>query len=119
MPAMSLNHYTINARDLEATKKFYTDVVGLAVGDRPPLDFPGYWLYCGGVPTVHLVGPRPENESISDAADFHEAHRPSGYPTRRSEANAPRLWGPDAAEAEVSGSVVTEVEAETERSGLV
>ena len=68
MPAMSLNHYTINARDLEATKKFYTDVVGLAVGDRPPLDFPGYWLYCGGVPTVHLVGPRPENEPIPDAA---------------------------------------------------
>ena len=64
MPAMSLNHYTINARDLEATKKFYIDVVGLAVGDRPPLDFPGYWLYCGGVPTVHLVGPRPENEPI-------------------------------------------------------
>jgi catechol 2,3-dioxygenase-like lactoylglutathione lyase family enzyme len=66
MPAMSLNHYTINARDLEATRKFYTDIVGLAVGDRPPLAFPGYWLYCGGVPTVHLVGPRPENESIPD-----------------------------------------------------
>ena len=58
MPAMSLNHYTIIARDLEATKDFYTDVVGLSVGDRPPLDFPGYWLYCGGVPTVHLMGPR-------------------------------------------------------------
>ena len=25
MPAMSLNHYTILARDLEATKNFYTD----------------------------------------------------------------------------------------------
>ena len=50
MPAMSLNHYTILARDLEATKNFYTDVVGLTVGDRPPLAFPGYWLYCGGVP---------------------------------------------------------------------
>jgi catechol 2,3-dioxygenase-like lactoylglutathione lyase family enzyme len=68
MPAMSLNHYTINARDLEATKNFYTGVVGLSVGDRPPLAFPGYWLYCGGVPTVHLVGHRPENESIADDA---------------------------------------------------
>ena len=67
MPAMSLNHYTINARDLEATKDFYTEIVGLAVGDRPPLAFPGYWLYCGGVPTVHLVGPRPENEPIPDS----------------------------------------------------
>ena len=42
MPAMSLNHYTILARDLEATKDFYTDVVGLSVGDRPPLNVP--WL---------------------------------------------------------------------------
>ena len=68
MPAMSLNHYTILARDLEATKDFYTDVVGLSVGDRPPLNFPGYWLYCGGVPTVHLIGKRPEDEHIKDAA---------------------------------------------------
>ncbi len=67
MPAMSLNHYTILARDLEATKDFYTDVVGLSVGDRPPLGFPGYWLYCGGIPTVHLIGHRPENEPIPDA----------------------------------------------------
>jgi catechol 2,3-dioxygenase-like lactoylglutathione lyase family enzyme len=67
MPAMSLNHYTILARDLEATKNFYTDVVGLSVGDRPPLGFPGYWLYCGGTPTVHLIGHRPENAPIPDA----------------------------------------------------
>ena len=68
MPATSLNHYTILARDLEVTKSFYTDVVGLSVGDRPPLNFPGYWLYCGGVPTVHLIGHRQENEPINDAA---------------------------------------------------
>ncbi len=67
MPAMSLNHYTILARDLEATKSFYTDIVGLSVGDRPPLAFPGYWLYCGGVPTVHLIGNRVENEPIPDS----------------------------------------------------
>ena len=85
MPAMSLNHYTIKARDLEATKKFYTDVVGLAVGDRPPLDFPGYWLYCGGVPTVHLVGPRPENEPIPRCSDAIR-RRPDGSTTSPSPA---------------------------------
>jgi len=25
------------------------------VGFRPDLNFPGYWLYCGNVPVVHLV----------------------------------------------------------------
>ncbi len=56
----ALNHYTIRPVDLEATKQFYADVLGLEVGYRPPLAFPGYWLYCGGQPTVHLIGPREE-----------------------------------------------------------
>ena len=55
MPAQSLNHYTIKVRDLERTKDFYQDIVGLKVGERPPLAFPGYWLYCGDVPTVECL----------------------------------------------------------------
>jgi catechol 2,3-dioxygenase-like lactoylglutathione lyase family enzyme len=70
MPAQSLNHYTIMARDLEATKNFYRDVVGLTVGDRPPLNFPGYWLYCGGTPTVHLLGYRAIDPVISDGPSY-------------------------------------------------
>ncbi|WP_428489569.1 VOC family protein [Rhodopila sp.] len=68
MPAQSLNHYTIKVRDLERTKDFYQDVVGLRVGERPPLPFPGYWLYCGDVPTVHLIGHRDEDPVIGDHA---------------------------------------------------
>ncbi len=64
MPAQSLNHFTIQVRDLEATKDFYTEIVGLTVGDRPPLGFPGYWLYCGGVPTVHLIYNRKGDKPI-------------------------------------------------------
>lgn len=60
MALQGLHHYTIRPVDLERTKDFYVDVLGLPVGDRPPLAFPGYWLYCGGVPTVHLIGPRAE-----------------------------------------------------------
>ncbi|MBV8972064.1 MAG: VOC family protein, partial [Sphingomonadaceae bacterium] len=46
------------------TKKFYCEVLGLKNGDRPPLGFPGYWLYSGGVPTVHLLGKRMPREGI-------------------------------------------------------
>ena len=70
MPAMSLNHYTIQARDLEATKNFYTDIVGLTVGDRPPLTFPGYWLYCGGIPTVHLLGYQAHAKLVTDGPSY-------------------------------------------------
>jgi catechol 2,3-dioxygenase-like lactoylglutathione lyase family enzyme len=70
MPAMSLNHYTIQARDLEATKNFYCDIVGLTVGDRPPLTFPGYWLYCGGIPTVHLLGYQAHAKLVTDGPSY-------------------------------------------------
>jgi len=50
-----LHHVTVKTDDLEAARDFYRDVLGLEVGFRPDLDFPGYWLYCGDVPVVHLV----------------------------------------------------------------
>ena len=48
----------------KSTKDFYCDVLGLENGDRPPLDFPGYWLYSGGAATVHLMGTRKPREGI-------------------------------------------------------
>ena len=64
MTVLALHHYTIRPADLERTKDFYVDVLGLPVGDRPPLNFPGYWLYCGDTPTVHLIGPRSGEEGM-------------------------------------------------------
>ena len=55
MPLNALHHVTVKTSDLEATRDFYRDILGLEVGFRPELDFPGYWLYCGEVPVVHLV----------------------------------------------------------------
>jgi len=64
MPLGVLQHYTIEPSNMERTKNFYCEVLGLKNGDRPPLGFPGYWLYSGGVPTVHLLGPRKPREGI-------------------------------------------------------
>jgi len=64
MPLGPLQHYTIEPSDLERTKTFYCDVLGLENGERPPLNFPGYWLYSGGVATVHLMGQRQPREGI-------------------------------------------------------
>ncbi|TDH64198.1 glyoxalase [Dankookia rubra] len=66
MPLEGLNHYTIRPVDLERTKQFYADVLGLQVGYRPPLNFPGYWLYVGDNPTVHLIGPRADDAHPKD-----------------------------------------------------
>jgi catechol 2,3-dioxygenase-like lactoylglutathione lyase family enzyme len=64
MPLGGLQHFTIEPQNLERSKDFYVDILGLEVGHRPPLDFPGYWLYSGGAATVHLMGTRKPREGI-------------------------------------------------------
>ncbi|WP_178130429.1 VOC family protein [Reyranella sp. CPCC 100927] len=55
-----IDHYTIDTADIAATKAFYCDLLGLRDGERPPLPFPGVWLYCeNGQPTVHIVEVTP------------------------------------------------------------
>jgi catechol 2,3-dioxygenase-like lactoylglutathione lyase family enzyme len=44
----ALEHVLVLADDIDATRDFYCQVVGLSVGERPPLAFPGYWLYADG-----------------------------------------------------------------------
>jgi catechol 2,3-dioxygenase-like lactoylglutathione lyase family enzyme len=68
MPLMQLNHVTVRTDDLEGTRDFYHAVLGLAPGPRPPLAFPGYWLYCGESPVVHLV-PRSGAIGAGDGGD--------------------------------------------------
>jgi len=55
MAAEQLEHFTIECADLKKTRDFYCEIVGLKEGFRPQMAFPGYWLYCGGAPVVHLM----------------------------------------------------------------
>jgi catechol 2,3-dioxygenase-like lactoylglutathione lyase family enzyme len=66
MPAAELEHFTLECADLERTKSFYCDVLGLTAGFRPKMDFPGYWLYCGNVPVVHLMKREPQDRPKSN-----------------------------------------------------
>ena len=50
-----LDHVLVLTDDLEATKNFYCEALGLQVGERPALEFPGYWLYLEGAPCLHLA----------------------------------------------------------------
>ncbi len=52
---MALDHVTLRTADLEATRAFLETVLDLKVGYRPPFPFPGYWLYEGKDPIVHLI----------------------------------------------------------------
>jgi catechol 2,3-dioxygenase-like lactoylglutathione lyase family enzyme len=39
-----LFHVAIRTADLNATTRFYTEVLGMIVADRPPIGFPGVWI---------------------------------------------------------------------------
>ena len=63
MPVRSLQHVNIRCADVQATKDFYVDLIGLVVGPRPPFASQGYWLYAGDDPVVHLVQ-KPDGEAM-------------------------------------------------------
>ena len=54
-----MNHFTVLTKDLDATRNFYCGILGLKEGYRPPLGFPGTWLYAGAQPVLHVVAGRP------------------------------------------------------------
>jgi catechol 2,3-dioxygenase-like lactoylglutathione lyase family enzyme len=39
-----LFHVAIRTADLNATTRFYTEVMGMILADRPPIGFPGVWI---------------------------------------------------------------------------
>jgi catechol 2,3-dioxygenase-like lactoylglutathione lyase family enzyme len=78
MPLTQLAHYSVRAADLEVSRRFYCEVLGLREGARPPFDFPGAWLYLGedeaSFGVVHLIG--EDAESVA-----YLGERPAGEGT--------------------------------------
>lgn len=74
MPVHRLDHVNLRASGgaFAALRDFYSRIVGLRIGERPPLQSQGLWLYAGELAIVHLVeapgaagGPGPTTESGS------------------------------------------------------
>ena len=74
-----MNHFTVLTADLDATRRFYIDILGLKEGPRPPLGFPGAWLYAGGQPVLHVIAGRPLPSPPAGVLD-HMAFSASNLP---------------------------------------
>jgi catechol 2,3-dioxygenase-like lactoylglutathione lyase family enzyme len=72
-----LDHYALLSSDAERTTRFYEEIVGLKVGFRPELSFPGVWLYAGDDPVVHVIFGKPIPTRETGAVD-HLAFKASG-----------------------------------------
>jgi catechol 2,3-dioxygenase-like lactoylglutathione lyase family enzyme len=55
MPLTKMEHYLVLTDDIDATRDFYVQALGMHVGFRPPLGFPGYWVYVGDTPCIHIA----------------------------------------------------------------
>ena len=77
MTVTGMNHFTVLTDQLEQTVSFYKDVLKLEEGYRPPLDFPGAWLYCDGAAVLHIIAGRPLPEEPAGVLD-HMAFSATG-----------------------------------------
>ena len=55
MPLSHIEHFLLQTADMEATRKWYTTVLGMRVGPSPDFRFPVFWLYLGEKDVVHVT----------------------------------------------------------------
>jgi catechol 2,3-dioxygenase-like lactoylglutathione lyase family enzyme len=55
MPLSYMEHFLLQSENIEATKDWYVNVLGLRVGPCPDFKFPVYWLYLGGRDVLHIT----------------------------------------------------------------
>jgi catechol 2,3-dioxygenase-like lactoylglutathione lyase family enzyme len=73
MPLTKMEHFLVLTDDIEKTKNFYCEALGMTVGFRPQLGFSGYWLYVGDVPCIH----------IGDWEEYRVDTEPRGIPVSK------------------------------------
>lgn len=66
---IGMNHFTVLSSDLEKSKAFYIDILGLKEGYRPPFAFPGAWLYVGNQAILHIMAGRPMPANAAGVID--------------------------------------------------
>ncbi len=71
MPLDRLDHYFVYASDLDQSKRFYADILGLELGPRPDFNFPGHWFYLEDRPVVHIGNSEFEGGYVVGDEEHH------------------------------------------------
>ena len=69
-----LDHVGVAVTDLERSRRFYRDVLGLTEVERPPYPVPGAWLAAGGGAIVHLGVVEHPISNPDGPIDSRESH---------------------------------------------
>ena len=60
MNTTQLNHVAVHVADVDASCRFYGEVLKLERIPRPAFDFPGAWFRLGSDQELHIIGDRKE-----------------------------------------------------------
>jgi len=55
MPLSHIEHFLLQTTDMEKTRAWYVNVLGMRVGPSPDFKFPVFWLYLGDKDVVHVT----------------------------------------------------------------
>lgn len=80
MPLSHLEHVLLQTADMDATRDFYTRVLGMHVGPSPDFKFPVFWLYIGDQAVIHVTegGANTSGNRMAYLGQQSEATRGSG-----------------------------------------
>jgi catechol 2,3-dioxygenase-like lactoylglutathione lyase family enzyme len=74
MEVATIDHVNVETDELERSAKFYREVIGLKEGPRPDFDRPGFWMYAGEKPVVHIIKTDPNNKMLTGSKDASISH---------------------------------------------
>ncbi len=85
MPTTGLHHFTIRCApdDLPEIVAFYGRYLNLTPGPRPVMPAPGFWLYAGDQPVVHLYASLPHRDTAGTGPLDHISFRGEGLEATR------------------------------------
>ena len=81
MNIAAIHHVSLTVRDLDRSRAFYREVLGLQEIARPPFNFPGAWFQLGAANQLHLIvhsNSTFRNKPL-DTRDIHFAIRVESY----------------------------------------
>ncbi|HYL78052.1 MAG TPA: VOC family protein [Bryobacteraceae bacterium] len=82
MDIETIHHVSLTASDLERSREFYREILGLDEIARPNFPFPGAWFRVGGTQQLHLIvnsNATFRGDKGIDTRDVHFAVRTSSY----------------------------------------